>query len=54
MGLYNQKGIQAVFQERVDFDSVLFQIPDLPERVLPYAHRLPCVALACERTVERQ
>ena len=35
MGLYNQKGIQAVFQESVDFDSVVWLIPDRRERVLP-------------------
>ena len=51
MGLYNQKGIQAVFQESMDFDTLLFQILDLLERALPQSHRLPCVASACESTV---
>ena len=54
MGLNNQTGIQAVFQESVDWDSVVFQILDRRERALPYLHRLPCLASACEGSVARQ
>ena len=51
MDLYNQKGIQAVFQQGMDFDTLLFRILDLLERVLPQFHRLPRVVSACGSTV---